>query len=184
MYSYQQAPHLYWSQFSKDENAYLHELTKLKDVGIEPKEYIRAQEVLANTLTEAFETGRSYEFNATNVNKHTPFKDPIKSSNLCVTGDTDITVRSAYDKNPFKIPIEEFNSIFHTCEWEVLTADVNNIRSWHKVSASAMTAITTELIEIEFNGKTIRCTPSHKILTKNRGWVEAENLNESDELVD
>ena len=83
LYSYQQAPHLYWSQFSKDENAYLHELTKLKDAGIEPKEYIRAQEVLANTLTEAFETGRSYEFNATNVNKHTPFKQPIKSSNLC-----------------------------------------------------------------------------------------------------
>ncbi len=83
LYSYQQAPHLYWSQFSKDENVYLHELTKLKDVGIEPKEYIRAQEVLANTLTEAFETGRSYEFNATNSNKHTPFKQPIKSSNLC-----------------------------------------------------------------------------------------------------
>ena len=83
LYSYQQAPHLYWSQFSKDENAYLHELTKLKDAGIEPKEYIRAQEVLANTLTEAFETGRSYEFNATNSNKHTPFKQPIKNSNLC-----------------------------------------------------------------------------------------------------
>lgn len=92
LYSYQQAPHLYWSQFSKDENAYLHELTKLKDAGIEPKEYIRAQEVLANTLTEAFETGRSYEFNATNVNKHTPFKDPIKSSNLCA----EITLPTRY----------------------------------------------------------------------------------------
>ena len=83
LYSYQQAPHLYWSQFSKDENAYLRELAMLKNAEIEPKEYVRAQDVLANTLTEAFETGRSYEFNATNVNKHTPFKQPIKSSNLC-----------------------------------------------------------------------------------------------------
>ena len=83
LYSYKQSPQLYWSQFSKDENAYLRELAMLKNAGIEPREYIRAQEVLANTLTEAFETGRSYEFNATNVNKHTPFKQPIKSSNLC-----------------------------------------------------------------------------------------------------
>lgn len=83
LYSYKQAPHLYWSQFSKDENAYLRELAMIKNAEIEPKEYIRAQDVLANTLTEAFETGRSYEFNATNVNKHTPFKQPIKSSNLC-----------------------------------------------------------------------------------------------------
>lgn len=83
LYSYKQSPQLYWSQFSKDENAYLRELAMLKNAGIEPKEYIRAQEVLANTLTEAFETGRSYEFNATNSNKHTPFKQPIKSSNLC-----------------------------------------------------------------------------------------------------
>lgn len=38
----------------------------------------------------------------------------------------------------------------------------------------------TELIEIELeNGKFIRCTPDHLILTE-RGWIEAGELNETD----
>ena len=49
--------------------------------------------MLANALSEAFETGRHYEFNATNTNKHTPFLEPIKSSNLCVTGDTMVSIK-------------------------------------------------------------------------------------------
>lgn len=38
-------------------------------------------------------------------------------------------------------------------------------------------------IELE-SGETIKCTPNHKILTKNRGWVEAVNLNGDDILYD
>ena len=52
------------------------------------------------------------------------------------------------------------------------------------MTASALMSHATELIEIEYNGKTIQCTPEHKILTKNRGWVKAEDLQESDELVE
>lgn len=36
-------------------------------------------------------------------------------------------------------------------------------------------------IELE-TGKYIKCTPNHKLLTKNRGWVKAEDLVESDIL--
>ena len=36
-------------------------------------------------------------------------------------------------------------------------------------------------IELE-TGKHIKCTPNHKFLTKNRGWVKAEDLVESDIL--
>jgi DNA polymerase III alpha subunit len=39
------------------------------------------------------------------------------------------------------------------------------------------------VIELEFDdGKIIRCTKDHKILTTNRGWVEAENLTEDDDI--
>ena len=34
------------------------------------------------------------------------------------------------------------------------------------------------------SGETIKCTPNHRILTKNRGWVEAVNLNGGDILYD
>ena len=83
LYSFYDAPELYWAQFSKDPNAYEEELKRVEEKGIKPKSTIRAQELLANALSEAFETGRHYEFNATNVNKHTPFLEQIKSSNLC-----------------------------------------------------------------------------------------------------
>ena len=40
-----------------------------------------------------------------------------------------------------------------------------------------------EIIEFTFeDGSTIQCTADHKFLTKNRGWVEANDLNESDVL--
>ena len=42
--------------------------------------------------------------------------------------------------------------------------------------------ISKEEIEIEMeNGETIKCTPNHPFLT-NRGWVNAEDLNEDDEI--
>ena len=83
LYSFYDAPELYWAQFSKHHDAYENELKRVEEKGIKPKSKIRAQELLANALSEAFETGRHYEFNATNTNKHTPFLERIKSSNLC-----------------------------------------------------------------------------------------------------
>lgn len=183
LYSYQQAPHLYWSQFSKDENAYLRELTKLKDAGIEPKEYIRAQEVLANTLTEAFETGRSYEFNATNSNKHTPFKDPIKSSNLCcVTGDTNLTVK--VNGNIKTISMNELMNI--DGDVEVLSYNTEtNEKEFKKIKAKALTRKNASLIKITdvSTGKSLRCTPDHLVYTKNRGYIQAQFLNSDDIFV-
>lgn len=40
-----------------------------------------------------------------------------------------------------------------------------------------------ELIEIETDEGVLRLTPNHKVYTKNRGWVEAGNLQLSDTLV-
>ncbi len=42
---------------------------------------------------------------------------------------------------------------------------------------------TGKLIIIEFNDKKIKCTPNHKIYTKNRGIIEAQYLNDDDILV-
>ncbi|GBU09236.1 ribonucleoside-diphosphate reductase 1 alpha subunit [Gammaproteobacteria bacterium] len=42
-----------------------------------------AREIMIQALTEAVETGRVYWCAADEMNRHTPFKDPIYSSNLC-----------------------------------------------------------------------------------------------------
>jgi intein/homing endonuclease len=52
-----------------------------------------------------------------------------------------------------------------------------------QVTASAMTKQNANLIKItDETGSSIICTPEHKIYTKNRGYIEAQNLLETDEL--
>ena len=41
-----------------------------------------------------------------------------------------------------------------------------------------------EKIELEFeDGHIVQCTADHKFLTKNRGWVEAQDLDENDVIM-
>lgn len=41
-----------------------------------------------------------------------------------------------------------------------------------------------DLLEIEFeNGSVVKLTPDHKVFTENRGWVEAKDLTEEDDVV-
>lgn len=43
--------------------------------------------------------------------------------------------------------------------------------------------INEDIIELEMeDGKIIRCTKDHKFLTNNRGWVEAQYLDENDDI--
>jgi ribonucleoside-diphosphate reductase alpha chain len=43
---------------------------------------------------------------------------------------------------------------------------------------------TNEIVELRFSdGSRLRCTPGHRVWTTNRGWVHAEDLLESDEVV-
>ena len=45
--------------------------------------------------------------------------------------------------------------------------------------------INEEIVELELeSGEVIKCTKDHKFLTQNRGWVEARNLTENDELTE
>lgn len=41
-----------------------------------------------------------------------------------------------------------------------------------------------EIIEVVTEIGTLKLTPNHKIFTRNRGWIEAGNLQMSDELLD
>jgi len=67
----------------------------------------------------------------------------------------------------------------------VLTFDEKtNNYNWVQPSFAGMTA-TADKQKIELTletGKTIKCTADHKFYTTNRGWVEAQDLTEEDDI--
>ena len=145
-----------------------------------------AIEVFSMFMTERKETGRIYLMNIDHANSHGSFIPelaPITQSNLCVTGDTPITIKTngVVMKN---IPIREVVETKYD-HVEVLSKNIETGEvSFKPVLQAAMTAVSEELIiiEDENSGRTIKCTPEHQIFTSNRGYVEAQYLKADDVL--
>jgi hypothetical protein len=67
---------------------------------------------------------------------------------------------------------------------EILTWNESSHSFEIKFVDDVWTSGTRECIEIELeNGQNLVCTPEHRILTFNRGWIEAKDLNETDDIV-
>jgi len=112
-------------------------------------------------------------------------------TNPCVVGETLLTIKDVtYDGiegSEYQIPIEKLVDIMEKTVISplVLSYNVNsNEKEWKQIQGAQLTRQRTKIIELEYNGNVIKCTPDHKIYTKNRGWVEAQYLTEEDELVE
>ena len=57
-----------------------------------------------------------------------------------------------------------------------------NQTEYKRVLNSIMTSPEREVIVIEYKGRELTLTPDHRVLTK-RGYIEAQDLLESDELI-
>ena len=128
-------------------------------------------------------------------------------SNLCVSGDTKIRIKypeSVGDQystwywnileKEIKIENLEDYVIMRQCEMydsnapeiEVLSYNTEtNQQEWAPITAFAETSPKAKVMKItdEESGKSIVVTPEHKVFTKNRGYVMAKDLTETDELV-
>jgi hypothetical protein len=153
------------------------------------KKTMSAEEVFkGGILKERTDTGRIYLTYIDNVQRQGPFDtkvDPIYQSNLCcVTGDTQIT----FQHENGDIEQMSMSSAVERFELGALTNSKiksfkNGEVSWENVSAAIKTKSVTELYEIEDEtGNVLRCTGDHRVFTKNRGYVRADELVETDEL--
>lgn len=110
----------------------------------------------------------------------------VKNSNLCLTGDTIITVKGSIS-GMMSVRLDTFvNELAKAEDWEIWSYDTDSkIGEWKPVTDFAMTNPKAKLMKItdEETGKSIKCTHDHKIFTKNRGYVMAKDLNADDELV-
>lgn len=93
----------------------------------------------------------------------------------CIHGDSKVTMASGRQKalrdvrpGEYVLSYDEKSKMFEAQE-------VTNF--WNRGTKPTLT------LNLE-DGKTITCTPDHKFLTRNRGWVEAQNLTCEDDIVD
>lgn len=77
------APDLYKAFYSADLVRFEEIYNKYEADPSFKKTYVAARELVLTVLNEGYETGRAYLAFADEINRHTPYKDPIYSSNLC-----------------------------------------------------------------------------------------------------
>ncbi len=116
--------------------------------------------------------------------------------NPCVAGDTLVTVKDhgtteegelASIGVEYQIPVSMLVQLHKDGEMLPMAKSYNKekrVFEWGQISNAWLTHKDHETIEIELEtGETLTCTHDHKIWTENRGYVEAGNLTEEDELV-
>jgi ribonucleotide reductase alpha subunit len=148
------------------------------------------RKIWGSIIKKRFESGYPYIFFTDNVNNQAPqvYKDKglkIRASNLCVTGDTVIDLLID-DKYPLLISIKDLGCYMEKHDnIKVKSYDIELKKEvYSTVEAFAQTGESIDIIEIkDEQGNTLKCTPEHKIYTSNRGYVEARDLREDDELV-
>lgn len=80
--SYGDAPELYNLLYSSDREAFVKEYESVKSNPKIKKKFVDATELISSVLTESIEN-RHYVYATDEMNRHTPFKATIWSSNLC-----------------------------------------------------------------------------------------------------
>lgn len=78
------APELMSLMFKGDKVAFKQEYDRLEADTSFTKKYTSAKELAINAIKQSHEVATLYHINMDEVNRHTPFKDPIYSSNLCL----------------------------------------------------------------------------------------------------
>jgi ribonucleoside-diphosphate reductase alpha chain len=182
LFSPSDVPGLYDAFFQdQDKFKILYELAE-RDPKIR-KKTIKAIDLFTQFMQERKNTGRIYIMNVDHANTHSSFIEsvaPIRQSNLCLVGDTMVTVQMEDGS------IEDIYLKDVTTDMKVYSRNLKLGKDeFRQVLASAKTMESAKLIKItdEKTGASIKCTPEHKIYTKNRGYVEAKELLETDELL-
>jgi hypothetical protein len=185
LFSPDEAPGLSDVYDSEDNKAFSDLYNKYINEG-KARTIIKARDLMSSILDAQIETGTPYMLYKDHANNKSNQKNigTIKSSNLCLIGDSNLNVKiGGEEKEISLLDVVEFHQ--NGEEIEVLSYDIENgVDEYEKVLGASRTSKNSEIIEIldEESGKKIICTPEHLVYTKNRGYVEAKDLLETDIL--
>ncbi len=171
--SYKNAPDLYDAMYMKEQETFNSLYEQYKENILVRKTFVKARDLMFAIVHHRVSTGRLYLFRPDIANKHTPFKEKIYSSNLCVSGDTLLLTSKG------NIRIAD-----HVGE----EVEVWNGEQWSKTTV-VKTGENQELVTVATDsGEHLTCTPYHKfyIAVGYTGRVvekRAYELKEGDTLV-
>jgi ribonucleotide reductase alpha subunit len=106
----------------------------------------------------------------------------INGSNLCLAGDTKITVVAPGEEAPKDVDLQ---SVIGKTGYKVLSYNTRTKQSEFKaVTNSALMSKKAKVMRITDTetGKQLMCTPDHQVWTENRGYVMAKDLKADDVL--
>lgn len=148
------------------------------------------RKVWAKVIQRRNEFGFPYIMFKDNSNNNSPYKElglDITASNLCVAPWTEVDVKLNGEEKT--MPIIMLDCLFQYNLYKTLEVKSFNVETskieYKKVLNSAMTSKSAKVMKItdEETGKSITCTPEHKVFTSNRGYVMAKDLKQDDVLV-
>jgi ribonucleotide reductase alpha subunit len=141
---------------------------------------VNALELMKDLLTERIETGRIYIMNIDHCNTHSSFLEQIVMSNLCVAGDTTISImRECAEIEDLEVEDIKIQ--------DLANEDISELKIWSRNIETGMysfeqildfkqTSESAKVLKITLKDNHLICTPYHKIYTHNRGYVLAKDL--------
>lgn len=112
------------------------------------------------------------------VNRFNPLKKVmlIETTNPCIAGDTLI------DTDRGLIYMKDITTDYFVLSYNIET----NTMEYDRIEWCGITKKNTEIIELEIEEDNkkyyLKCTPDHRVYTKNRGYVEAKDLMSDDDI--
>lgn len=161
------------------------------------RQTIQAVDLWYKIIESQFETGMPYILykDAANRKSNQQNLGTIKSSNLCLTGDTIVNVRLTKEDDTLVetdltlknvVSLDFTDNLRSIKKIEVLSYNIEKkVNEYKLITNAALTNPKIKVIQITDNktGKVIKCTEDHQIYTVNRGYVLAKYLTEDDELL-
>lgn len=152
------------------------------------RKVISAREAFSMLITERYETGRIYVQHIDHSNTHSAFnpkKAPIEQSNLCLAGDSTVTL--LINDKYIESTMQELNDVYFEQydEIKVKSFDLEtNLIVYNTVLKSALMNTNAKVMKLTTSsGHLIHCTPYHKIYTKGVGYVIANDITTEDEVM-
>jgi len=149
-------------------------------------EEVDAKKLFRTLSTAAWECADpGIQYDGTINDWHTcPESGRITASNPCFPADQRVVTDSGL--------VRIGDLVRRASDGEKFAVYTNDVTNEHNPEARVLATMptrylvtgTNEIVELRFSdGSRLRCTPNHRVWTANRGWVHADQLTESDQVV-